>query len=316
VPEYFGNSGEASIVNAGQEFAKLKILLKTKNQPDLLRWWIEHHAAIVGLDNLIIFDNGSDDPRVWQIYSEYTSKLCLRRFSGFVDYIHSRKMFGHLYRELNEICAYHVFLDTDEFLIFSDGKKAFCDEAIVKRIDEREEVLIYPATWLQNVLGRPNVFGLGNGLDTLIGGLHWGKPIVSARAVCADIMMHNIQALRVQQQNRLTTNFFCLHRSLCSAQQRILANIDKLIAQGVLPTTGGIDEALECDIEDPANRKGRRYLTEIHKLHGAVPDAVGSTHRSLTICRDGSFEFDSLDLSDLVEQFVLEPDDKWLEANY
>lgn len=39
----------------------LKIILKVKDEPDLIRRWIQHHAKLVGRHNIIVVDCGSSD---------------------------------------------------------------------------------------------------------------------------------------------------------------------------------------------------------------------------------------------------------------
>jgi hypothetical protein len=51
-------------------YAPLKILLKARAEPERFRRWINHHAAIAGLENLIIFDHISIGADVLPIYAE------------------------------------------------------------------------------------------------------------------------------------------------------------------------------------------------------------------------------------------------------
>jgi hypothetical protein len=55
--------------------APIKIVLKTKNDRFLIDRWIRHHSKIVGLENLIIYDNMSDDHEVLSVYREYARKM-------------------------------------------------------------------------------------------------------------------------------------------------------------------------------------------------------------------------------------------------
>ena len=93
---------------------KLKIFLMTKNETALLQDWLKYHSYLFGPENIIAID-GSDDPRIEEIFSTYIAK-------GLIRY-RSKTNLNGLAAELTEKMHLHkgpedflIKLDTDEFL--------------------------------------------------------------------------------------------------------------------------------------------------------------------------------------------------------
>jgi hypothetical protein len=103
--------------------ASFKIILKTKDEPRRLARWLDHHAGIVGVGNLIIFDNMSSDQDVLRIYEQLYGKCPIIRYGGFQDMLHQRRVNDSLYEALAQSCAYSTLIDTDEFLTLYDGER-------------------------------------------------------------------------------------------------------------------------------------------------------------------------------------------------
>ncbi len=61
MPFYRWDSDRDQILNRLRSKATLKICVKLVDEPLLIEDWIDHHARIVGIENLIIADNGSTD---------------------------------------------------------------------------------------------------------------------------------------------------------------------------------------------------------------------------------------------------------------
>src|SRR4051812_33855099 len=80
--------------------SQLKIVLKTKDESFFLRRWISHHAQIVGADNLVIFDNGSEDPDVLATYEEFRGRIEIVRFDDFHNNLHRVEQYQDLYDAL------------------------------------------------------------------------------------------------------------------------------------------------------------------------------------------------------------------------
>src|ERR1700744_2786099 len=85
-----------------EQKSDLKIILKTKDEIYLLRRWLDHHIEIVGLGNIIVFDNNSSNPLINEIYLEYRDRIVVARFSDYPDDIHHPDRFPDLYSSLRE----------------------------------------------------------------------------------------------------------------------------------------------------------------------------------------------------------------------
>ena len=95
--------------------SQLKIVLKTKDEIELLDGWLRWHVDICGANNIIVFDHGSTLPRIAEIYRAYPDlKVC--RYQGHLDSVHHRPSFSSTYKSLEEFSLYYAFLDTDEFV--------------------------------------------------------------------------------------------------------------------------------------------------------------------------------------------------------
>ena len=104
----------------------LTICLKTKDEPYFLERWITHHANIVGLRNLVIFDNMSTNEAVWSIYDRFRRELLLVQFEGYCDALHVVAHYRELYEALKESTAFFAFLDTDELLVRVENDAFSC----------------------------------------------------------------------------------------------------------------------------------------------------------------------------------------------
>ena len=105
----------------------LKLVLKTKNNAFFLERWIQHHLKIVGDQNLIIFDNMSSDPAVFDVYRRYASQIIIIHYKQYHLLLHNPNEFYYFYKALYESSDFYAFLDVDEFLYLFDGKQLIND---------------------------------------------------------------------------------------------------------------------------------------------------------------------------------------------
>ncbi|MGA2537709.1 MAG: hypothetical protein ABSF53_16950, partial [Terracidiphilus sp.] len=122
---HWNEESDAAVAQIERDHRPFKILLKTKDDPEMLRDWITHHQKIVEIGGLIILDNMSSDPRVSEVYAGLDRRCPIIRFSGFLDNVHNTDHFSKLYQALRASCAYFTFLDTDERLTLFDGEDYF-----------------------------------------------------------------------------------------------------------------------------------------------------------------------------------------------
>jgi hypothetical protein len=254
-----------------------RIILKTKDEPRRLACWIEHHAGIVGVENLIIFDNMSSDLEVLRIYEQFYGKFPIIRYGGFQDMLHQRRVNDKLYQALARSCTYSTLIDTDEFLSLYDGERFLVDSRIVDFVMSSPGTPVLPGTWLDNAPGHNDRFLLSSPAAALRRGLKWGKPVVSTGIETPDIVLHNTQLQDTIKSTRLVANIFILHRKQVVPQERIRVNLQKLRALNVIPRDLSLEQVLALDVS--SFTLGRAILSDIHALaglDGALPPVDGS----------------------------------------
>lgn len=99
----------------------LKIALKAKDEPYLIDLWIEHHAEIVGYENIVILDCGSTNEEYIEKLERYASKILILPYRQHYNYLHSTRTNRDLYDMLSANCKYLTVLDADEFLFARRG---------------------------------------------------------------------------------------------------------------------------------------------------------------------------------------------------
>jgi hypothetical protein len=124
----------------------IKVILKTKDDPIMLEDWIQHHAKIAGINNLIIFDNCSTSETVLQTYGKYKDEVIIIRHEGFIDLPHNVKFFPELYAALRASCDYYTFLDTDERLVWMEQDRFWVDDKFRERIADQADPTVLPGT--------------------------------------------------------------------------------------------------------------------------------------------------------------------------
>ena len=92
---------------------KFKIILKTKNEDDLIEVWIRYYSKLVGKQNLIIFDNNSTSQKVLDTYKEHGIETIEIKFPNSIHTYRKNEVF---YDGLFADCDWFSILDTDEFL--------------------------------------------------------------------------------------------------------------------------------------------------------------------------------------------------------
>ena len=183
----------------------IKIVLKTKDDPFLIERWIKHHIKIVGGENLIIFDNMSDDPRVLSIYRKYRDEIDIIRFSDLHhNNVHHTSTYGDLYRSLANSSEYFIFLDTDEYLILFENDRYYDDDRILTFVMDNRDFDLFPATWLLNANWSSVQFYCGTQPRDLADHLACGKPLIRSAKIPPGYVNHNFQfgTLRAAVQSK------------------------------------------------------------------------------------------------------------------
>jgi hypothetical protein len=273
--------------------ALLKIVLKTKDEVDFLRRWIDYHSNIVGPENLIIFDNGSTDPAVHDVYRQIADKTLVVKFSGFHNMMHRVHAFPELYASLQQSSSYFCFLDTDEFLIWAWPDGAFAsDSKILSELDTASRSDVLPTLWLENVEGYDDRFWFDAEQNHLKTGLKGGKPIISSAANISGLINHNFQVSPDLFASSQTANFVVLHLKRLFPRQRIRINIQKLRQYHVLSDSEDVEKVLAMDPDKMQNGNPKTWVREIQRMWGkteVTPDRDAPVRRGqLKLSRDES----------------------------
>ena len=251
------------VKNIEQNYATLKIVLKIKDDIFFFKRWVEHHAKIVGYENLIIFDNMSSDPELEKVYRGYDTQLKIFRFGGMCDHLHNPKCYPLLYASLRKSCSYYIFLDADEFLTWVTPELSYySDSRIVEMLADSDYPLI-PATSIINTLGYPHRFGMNANGSHITSGMKWGKPVVSSELLTESTHLHNYHLLN--DYKKFITNLFVKHLCFLSPQQRIKSNLLKLQGEGQIDTNVTLNDLLIIDI-GTFSAKAQKYINEIKRL--------------------------------------------------
>ena len=108
---------------ATHQKALAKVILLTKDEPELIGDFLEYYAALFGQHNIVVVDNGSSDPRVAAEYARFPDvqvRTDARPFPSALEW-----MSEHM-ASLRDECEWILPLETDEFLF------------VVPRADDRD----------------------------------------------------------------------------------------------------------------------------------------------------------------------------------
>lgn len=273
----------------------LKIVLKTLDDPILLKRWIEHHASIVGIHNIIIADNGSIDPVVLKVYDEYADDLIVFQFDGFHNFIHNQSRYPLLYSSLSASSDYFLFLDTDEFLVQIRGDECIYGPSIVDEISKQQEKIAIPTVWLFNAPLSDKIFNLGSDEQTLRTNLKWGKPIVPSSLSVDGGPIHNIQFPARIYGEGARFCFFLLHVVNLSVEQRLRTCKNKLVARGFVSKDASYEEIIAKFHPPFTDPNIDHYVREISRLLNqggrSSPDYSSIPERNIMINWNGLISY-------------------------
>lgn len=291
--------------------ATLKILLKTKNDPFFLERWIAHHHKIAGDGNIVIFDNMSDDPAVSRIYRKYQDVITVVFFEGNHNAVHKIRLFSGLYRSLSKAADFFAFLDTDEFLVLFDGDRYFKDEYLLEFIKQNRSCDVFPAAWLHNVDRSATRFACGVDFSDLMNRVAWGKPILRSKAKLWGFINHNCQVDKSLFSVPFRTNFFVLHMTHLLPEQRIVANVNKLIALGFAKPGDNVEKIGARNLENISDPNALRYINEIRYFvsegGSRLKDNMQLRSGCLELLADGHIRFYSNRERNILDELMGEP---------
>jgi len=127
---------------------KFKIILKTKNEYNLIDLWIQYYSKLVGKENILIFDNNSTDHRIFDIYNHHSIQV--QNIPKNPDSIHLYWWNKNFYEEIFASSDWFAVLDTDEFLCsYKDG--VFSVEGVLDILKNSSNNKILGSIWLSHM---------------------------------------------------------------------------------------------------------------------------------------------------------------------
>lgn len=247
-------------------YAPFKIILKTKDDPWFVREWFRHHAAIVGPENIVIFDNLSTDESVLSFYEEVEPSTTIVRNRFGVNHIHNIHKCPALYAALTQYCDRFCILDTDERLIMMNSTDSIAAPGdIVTALSRQQPDVFIPTLWLGNAFKSPRHMKMNAEAD-MINALRWGKPIISTGDIPEGFINHNCQLGKMTDKVAATSRMLLLHLKNLHPEQRISANLRKLESYGFINVGTPAEEAIHCDPKKINKGDATYWISEIHNL--------------------------------------------------
>lgn len=221
-----------------------KIVLKTKNETDILEDWFQHHLNIVGNLNIIVFDNGSTNRKTFEIYEKYLTRINLFSFHENHNLVHNTQYFLKFYQALQDSAKFYSFIDADEFLYFTDGNSCLSDREFINVLNASSPDTIFFGYWASNVPGNKDIFYISDINNRYISNLKGGKPIISSKYKLKGFINHNIQLYENNPYIQPTGGVLVCHLNMVDKDRRIMINKEKILAHKFLNSTDEIENVL------------------------------------------------------------------------
>ncbi|MFG1404205.1 tetratricopeptide repeat protein [Xanthobacter sediminis] len=281
--------------------APFKIILKTKDEPEHLSEWMEHHSRIVGKRNIIIADNMSNSPEANDILYSLRDECTIFKFTGLHNNIHIRNVFRKLYESIATSSQFHMVMDTDERLIWVDADSWIADERIVEQINNIRPFKALPGLIFNNYPESRETFAISMRDETFLDPIRWGKPVISSDIGYSNSHnLHNSQYARNQFPEIFQANIATLHYSYLFPTQRMKAHKNKLIARGLISESVSLEEIAQLpDAQFPPDGVSSRCRSEIAailaRLNGQDGTPWGETNPAFTmrLAPNGTLSFGS-----------------------
>jgi hypothetical protein len=180
--------------------------------------------------------------------------------------LHYVSAHADLYDALKASTRFFICLDTDEFLIFVDDDRWRDDATLVDFLRDQGPSDVLPATWLPNTDRSAVRFRCGEDFDTFAKAVAWGKPILRSSAPLSGFIHHNMQLDQALFAKPFRTNFVVLHLKNLIPEQRLSANVNKLIDIGFAAPGDSAETIARRSLAGVTGRSTIRYVTEIRNL--------------------------------------------------
>lgn len=120
-----------------------KVITLSRNEHDLIEDFVEYYAFLFGPSNVVIVDNGSDDPRVLAAYDKYRAQGVVVESETSRDMRDMAQIVTDAMRRHSRSCEFLLPLDTDEFL-FLPGSPSTTDPETVRSMVHAELARVPP----------------------------------------------------------------------------------------------------------------------------------------------------------------------------
>lgn len=251
--------------------APLKVILKTRNEDMMLPIWLKHHLSFLEPHEIVIADNRSTDPGIYDIYKTLPAETVVFHYdasptNGFHNTIHNRKIFGELYDALAESADHSLLIDSDELLILSSRDRWSTDRSEILRILAEHAGRALPTVWLEAIPESRDTCYLGTDIGRILNAVAWGKPIVPTAFSGPGFLLHNGQFPADLFDAPGETAFVLLHLPHYSAEQRLAVNRQKLVARGLVSPDTSFEKIARIDTSQIPDPTAQRFVREICEI--------------------------------------------------
>lgn len=223
-------------------------MVRVKDDLRHFRHWVDHHAPLVGHENLIIFDNESQNPEMLDYLRALQDRCVVCTFAGYHNALNIPYYFMPLYEAIRDSSEAYCLIDTDERLCWMlDAEtlapaERFLDYVMAADFGGEQ---FLPGFWLHNQTGRADLFHMvENGKDLLFG-LVGGKPILSSKMPIPRFLNHNCQLELDAPSGIGATNLLVVHLRVLWPEERTRINIEKMKKHGDLDASLDEKEAVD-----------------------------------------------------------------------
>ena len=236
----------------------LKIVVKNKDQFSHISEWVDHHQRIVGLENLIIFDNGSKDDRVLDLLDSISDRATVCQFEGYHNDIHRKAMFPRLFDALMQSSKFYCMIDSDERLSWADTASTMAP--LERILDHLADLNPGPCgvvlgVWADNVSGSRSLFRMFETNSRGILGLATGKPLIAGSSEPPDILCHNFQLNLPDIVGIESGNLMVFHMKNLFPEDRLRVNLEKMRQYRRIPPNTADDEAIQMVVDKLRNHE-------------------------------------------------------------
>lgn len=281
-----------------------KICTKVRDEKELLPIWIDHLIkAGFGLDEIIIFDNMSNDSEFIEFLNEIASDVLVISFDGYYNLVHYTGWLKNIYLALAESSDYFGFIDVDEFLYAIDESysklyiEGFVKDKLYEFLTQNNSYEIFSLPFLDQ-----SWIASTECIRQSFSALLWGKIIFNSKLYLEELSktsFGSIHAFMVQGYFKRKINYYpyfppfvLLHQKFLNAKRVLRTNVYKL--RSLDPEQGQLTHFTYAELEALA----RNYLAKKADLvthlvsdpakDKSVPDFVYGTLHQLEIALNSS----------------------------